>query len=166
MITLTMSRTCDWCGELEPTNGSFDSTDEEMRSMQTVLCPQHSPDSDVERGIFILYSFTAHRDRQTVAEAVHNYIESIKPIDEFKLIQDVGANASMGGHSRYALVIDIEDGLAHYKMRDILHMTAVIDSANGDPERNNCSAKFYNYSVDDVISLAEEPTVVYDSKDA
>lgn len=71
-----MARTCDWCGELEPEEGAFDSKDEEIRSMQTVLCPQHSPDSEVKRGIYILYSFTAHSDKHSVPEAMAELCES------------------------------------------------------------------------------------------
>ena len=158
-----MSKSCDWCGEMEPEIGSFDSTDEQLSHRQTVLCPNCSPDSEVERGIFIAFSFTADDEKHTVPSSVEDYLNAVNGIDNFTLIKNVGARASMEGHSRYSLVVDLEDGLSHYRVRDILKMEAVIDSSNGDPERNNCRAKFYNYKVDDVLVGADEPEVVYDS---
>ena len=160
-----MSKTCDWCGEMEPESGAFKRTDEGIRSMRTVLCPECCPDEDVERGIFIVYSFTADREENHVVEAVTNYIgESINAAKSFKLIQDVGVSASVDGHSRYELVMDVNSGLSHYRMNSLLKMEAVIDSATGDPERNNCRAKFYNYKVDDVLKSADQPEIVYDSE--
>lgn len=161
-----MSKTCDWCGEMEPESGSFDTTDEQLAHRQTVLCPNCSPDSEVEKGIFIVYSFTANVEENTVKGSVENYISGAHGIDEFKLIRDVGPEASMEGHARYAVVIDVKDGLIHCSMRDIMKMEAVIDASNGDPERNNCRARFYNYKVDDVLVGADEPEVVYDSSEA
>jgi hypothetical protein len=160
-----MSKTCDWCGEIEPESGSFDSTDEELPTRQTVLCPECSPDSEVQRGIYIMYSFTADVKENTVKDSVENYISGAHGIDNFKLIKDVGPEASMEGHARYAVVIDVKDGLSHYSMRDIMKMEAVIDASNGDPERNNCRARFYNYKMDGLLVEAKGPGVVYDSSE-
>lgn len=160
-----MSKTCDWCGEIEPESGAFERTDEGITYMQTVLCPECCPDQDVERGIFIVYGFTANREDNHVVEAVTNYIgERIDAVKSFKLIRDVGPSASTDGHSRYELVVDVNSGLSHYRMNSLLKMEAVIDSANGDPERNNCTAKFYNYKVDNVLKSADQPEIVYDSE--
>lgn len=158
-----MSRTCDWCGEMEPESGSFDSTDEQLSHRQTVLCPNCSPDSEVERGIFVVFSFTADVENHTIPTSVENYIAGSNAIDGFKLIKDVGPEASTDGQARYSLVLDLEDGLSHYSMRDIMKLEAAIDASNGDLERNNCRGRFYNYKVDDVLAVAEKPEVVYET---
>jgi len=158
-----MSKTCDWCGAYEPNAGSFSRTGE--RYSDTILCPDCCPDDEVDRGIFIVYSFTADRSKQNIMEAVINYLRADdRGIRSIKLVADVGPKASTDGHGRYALVIDITSGLSSYRLEDLLRIRTVIDAANGDPDRNNCRVKFYNYRFDDVLDHAEETTVVEEKR--
>lgn len=151
---------------MEPESGSFDSTDEQLSHRQTILCPNCSPDSEVKRGIFVVFSFTADDKDHTIPESVDSYLSALNGVENFKLIKDVGVRTATEGHSRYALIFDLDSGLTHYTFRDLLKVEGIIDSSNGDPERNNCRAKFYNYKVDDVLVGADEPEVVYDSSKA
>lgn len=156
------NKTCDWCGELEPDAGSFKRTGE--RTWDTVLCPDCCPDDDVERGSFIVATFTMDREDNRIAENISEYIEKRNLNLDWKLVQDSGAKANTDGHTRCKLVLHTPDGLTHYKLDDVRHMKAVIDSSTGDPERNNARFKIYNYDVAEVSTRADEPEIIAQSE--
>lgn len=142
-------KTCDWCGELEPESGTFSRTGD--RYHDTVLCPDCAPDDEVEKGLFLVYDFTMHLQDNTVIESFETYMEASSVEMEYWLVVDTGLGASGDGHVRCKLVLSLNDGLSHGRMKRLLNAKAVIDSANADPERNNCRVKFYNYNVKEVV---------------
>lgn len=152
-------KSCDWCGVIEPESGMFNRKGRPTSLSETVLCPDCAPNDDVERGLFIVFQFTMDEIENHVGEAMKNYFEPIHAEVEWIGLKYTGLEASMEGHVRCKVMLTFRDGLSHHSVDDIVGVKRIIDSANGDPERNNCRAKFYNWNIAEKLKEMGDPEV-------